>query len=439
MRSLLQYIGSSGAFIIWFVFGCYHLQATEILTDSCGGTAPVLTGVKAGVPDNPCSFNGAISILAEFSPDPGVVYSINGIDWQTSNTFINLGPGSYNLFVRNVNDTCKVAWDDNPFILLGDTCFVHIDGQVKAQNMNSDTSLNRIVTADEGNNLSYIDLNELDTVESNQFLDYQHNFTDLGIGYAPGSFYKNRDRVYLGGSVKTVSGRPADGDIIGILPPGYRPSNRILTYGRQQANVVRIDILTTGEVILQSGANNSSNFLSLEGISFRIEPYEIGDIVGGGILFYIAQPGEDLNGDGLADRGLVAAPEDLDDLLPWGCQGTSINEAANTVIGSGQQNTTAIIEECPVETTAANGADDYSVNNHNDWFLPTKDELNLMYQHIGPGATGSNENIGNFAAPFYWSSSESSVGTAWEQIFANGNQGTATKGHEYRVRAVRTF
>lgn len=426
MRSLLQYIVRPGAFIIYFVFGCYDLQAAEMLTDSCSGSAPDFFGVETDVPDKPCSFNGSITIRAGLNKALGVVYSINGIDWQTSNVFDNLGPGSYNLFVRNVNDTCKVAWDYNPLILPGDTCFVPIDGQVKAQNMNSDTSLNRIVTADEDNNLSYIDLNELDTVESNQFLDYQNNFTDLGIGYAPGSFYKNRDRVYLGGSVKTVSGRPADGDIIGILPPGYRPSNRILTYGRQQANVVRIDILTTGEVILQSGANNSSNFISLEGINFRIEPYAIGDIVGGGILFYIAQPGEDLNGDGVADRGLVAAPEDLDDLLPWGCRGTSINEAANIVIGSGYQNTMAIIANCNEPSIAAAEAANWVANNYDDWFLPS--HLEIVEMRL---------NIGLFSEDRYWSSSQIDQFNGIYG-FKNGSL-FESKTSSSRIRPIRVF
>ncbi len=47
--------------------------------------------------------SGTITIAAQ----TGVEYSINGSNWQTSNLFSSLAPGSYPLFVRNINDnTC---------------------------------------------------------------------------------------------------------------------------------------------------------------------------------------------------------------------------------------------------------------------------------------------------------------------------------------------
>ena len=84
-------------------------------------------------------------------------------------------------------------------------------------------------------------------------------------------------------------------------------------------------------------------------------------------------------------------------------------------------------------------------NNHDvngakfmDWRLPTKRELNLVYNQ--------QSNIGGFASYYYWSSMEydnSSMeydnGTAWEQDFEDGSQNSANKGYGNYVRAVRAF
>ena len=68
------------------------------------------------------------------------------------------------------------------------------------------------------------------------------------------------------------------------------------------------------------------------------------------------------------------------------------------------------------------------------WHLPTKDELNLLYQKkdvVGgvDGYYGSN----------YWSSTEYDASNAWLQGFYNGYQNGFGKDDNYLVRAVRAF
>ena len=67
-----------------------------------------------------------------------------------------------------------------------------------------------------------------------------------------------------------------------------------------------------------------------------------------------------------------------------------------------------------------------------DWRIPTKRELNLMYEQ--------RATVGNFGNDYYWSSSNYDYATAWLQNFTNGNQNVAYEfGSDYSVRAVRAF
>ena len=76
-------------------------------------------------------------------------------------------------------------------------------------------------------------------------------------------------------------------------------------------------------------------------------------------------------------------------------------------------------------------------NNHDvngakfmEWRLPTKRELNLVYNQIS--------NIGG-GFGIYWSSTEFEYNYAWIQIFSSGNQYDYSKDHPNDVRAVRAF
>jgi hypothetical protein len=65
------------------------------------------------------------------------------------------------------------------------------------------------------------------------------------------------------------------------------------------------------------------------------------------------------------------------------------------------------------------------------WRLPTKDELNVMYVQL------HQKGLGNFAYGFYWSSSEVSSNDAWLQSFGDGDQYDGDKVDSLRIRLVR--
>ena len=55
---------------------------------------------------------------------------------------------------------------------------------------------------------------------------------------------------------------------------------------------------------------------------------------------------------------------------------------------------------------------DYRGGGFSDWYLPAKDELNLLY--------AQKSLVGGFVNEIYWSSSEFDTGDAWVQDFTDG-------------------
>jgi hypothetical protein len=154
-----------------------------------------------------------------------------------------------------------------------------------------------------------------------------------------------------------------------------------------------------------------------------ITPKTIGLTYGGGIIFYI---------DGTGQHGLIAAGSDQGTGAQWGCYQTLISGTSEG-IGSGHANTTAILNGCSTPGTAAKLCDSLVLNGYSDWFLPSKDELNLMFLQ--------KTVIGGFAADgYYWSSSDYTMYCAWAQDFRTGTQ---SNGHGKTVkdfvRAIRAF
>ena len=94
-----------------------------------------------------------------------------------------------------------------------------------------------------------------------------------------------------------------------------------------------------------------------------------------------------------------------------------------------------VVSNTEIYSTAAGLCAGYSVTDggvtYNDWYLPSKDELNQLYLNRAA--------IGGFdSGSFYWSSTANSNSSSWTQ-WSNGSQVTLHKSYTYFVRAVRTF
>jgi hypothetical protein len=64
--------------------------------------------------------------------------------------------------------------------------------------------------------------------------------------------------------------------------------------------------------------------------------------------------------------------------VTWGCDTTLIG-GTSSGIGTGQANTTTIVNGCSQTGIAARICDDLVLNGYIDWFLPSMDELNQVY------------------------------------------------------------
>jgi len=166
--------------------------------------------------------------------------------------------------------------------------------------------------------------------------------------------------------------------------------------------------------------------------------YKIGDRgPAGGFIFY---------DKGVVTNGwqyLEAAPNDIGP-AQWGVFGTNIN-GLSTSVGAGKINTQRIVSVLSQagDDGAAMLCASLNKNGRIDWFLPSKDELDLMYKNL------RQKGLGGFGNGWYWSSSQSNGypnNDAWIQNFSDGTQVDASfsnrpseKNRANSIRACRQF
>ena len=176
-------------------------------------------------------------------------------------------------------------------------------------------------------------------------------------------------------------------------------------------------------------------------ISKVVMKYKIGDTgPGGGIVFYVSEEGfEVFDGKGGVQKCnyLEVTKEQLADVRWCPCSnGCSIQGA--TGLGYGKSNTYKIVTSHSSANSgncAAYVCYKYSspTTSTGEWFLPSKDELSLIYKNVGAKImAGASE-------AWHWSSSPYNNDAAWVQSFSDGSQDGGYKNYAHCVRAVRAF
>ena len=181
--------------------------------------------------------------------------------------------------------------------------------------------------------------------------------------------------------------------------------------------------------VMDTVTDLSANVVRQADGTLALRQYKIGDMAHGGLIFYIDESGE---------HGLVADTTDLSTGIRW-YAGTSGNtRARGDGPFAGEMNTAVIMSSLVAigddqGSYAARMCAELQKGGYGDWYLPSKDELNLMYINLHVSM------LGGFSSEPYWSSTDIISSFAWAQNFDDNEQFSLNKGSNSRVRAVRAY
>jgi hypothetical protein len=192
-------------------------------------------------------------------------------------------------------------------------------------------------------------------------------------------------------------------------------------------------------------------------------PTTIGQAFGGG--FYAGK----INVSG-TQYYLIVAPKASGEnsSRTWGVYGTT---TGITSVINGPTNSESLAA-LGASYEAATFCEGLTIGGYSDWYLPAKNELEVLYYFLKPTTTANNTLYGSnanavspepistnytsgspaqtsagigfrtgemdaFTSSFYWSSTEVNSGLAWKQTFANGTPLNDGKSASLYARAVR--
>jgi hypothetical protein len=163
----------------------------------------------------------------------------------------------------------------------------------------------------------------------------------------------------------------------------------------------------------------------------------IGEEFGGGVIFHLWL---DANG---AEHGLIVDKTDLNTDYVWSnVDQAEIGLSAQST-WDGLSNSNAMVAQADHISSAANLCLNSNNSGQNDWYLPTIDELSLLW-HNRYNVNRTLSTIGGaselpLVAAFYWSSNEYSALIAWHFKFEYGYAATVGKNVSLSVRGIRAF
>jgi hypothetical protein len=256
------------------------------------------------------------------------------------------------------------------------------------------------------------------------------------VGYTEALVSANTDVVANTAKISMVLGTTATTALAGDTTVDINAGGTNITtytqgdilYATSATALTKLPKGTAGQVLTMN-----TNATAPEWVAATTATYAIGDTHQGGIIFYLDASGK---------HGLIAAPSDQSTSAAWWNGSYVDTYAYGNGIGAGEGNSQGIRRWQGICSScyANELCQDLNLGGKTDWYLPSKYELNLMYENIGQGNALGLGNIGNFANNYYWSSTEIDNFDAWDQYFSNGSQSSNNKNYAFsRVRAVRAF
>jgi len=164
--------------------------------------------------------------------------------------------------------------------------------------------------------------------------------------------------------------------------------------------------------------------------------HEIGEVFGGGVVFHVWKDSTGIQ------HGLVVDKVDLSTGKEW-------SNIANVLVGTeaqnasdGLKNSKAITQQSGHTNSAASLCLNSTNSGQNDWFLPSIEELKLLWNN----RVKVNESLSAIsgasilpATANYWSSTEYVANNAWYLFYSIGKADYDEKSFLNYVRAIRKF
>jgi hypothetical protein len=189
-------------------------------------------------------------------------------------------------------------------------------------------------------------------------------------------------------------------------------------------------------------ATNTAGTTYGPSISFTtpVAPIAINDIYGGGIVYYILQPGD--NGyDANVQHGLIAQQTNEphnSGITTWNqiaLNSNTITDAQNDGTLVGRANTAAIIANQGAGTYLFKYVSTFTINGYSDWYVPSIRELNLFRNYV----YNTTYCISTGPFPYYWiSKANSSYKWAWGSYVSSTQSGSSYYANYLENNGVHT-
>lgn len=282
------------------------------------------------------------------------------------------------------------------------------------------------------------------------------NFNNISKMYHDGSFTIGAPTSNSTGAFSFTSSNTAvatiSGTTVTILSAGTSAitANQAANASYNSASsaatltVTSVSILTKGGGISGTNLNYVNKYGQIGGrfglsatgaiLNAKTPPPVLGDFIYGGVVFWL-DPADNYH-------GLVCAIENQSTGIRWNNGAAPVTGATATAVGTGAANTTTIITvQGAIATSYAAGlARAYNGGGYSDWFLPSMDELLLVWSKRTLINNTSIANGGVALSPGpveYWSSSEAYNTHA--KFLSYGQMQQIWKSFPKYVRAVKAF